>query len=245
MNGESDCTDNYKKGVIRAYVNRALSVCSSWQSLHQELQYLRQMLVNNGYSNKDFDNVTNHVLDRHVTRQHKSPTNDITVFYQNTFTNAYRKDEKCIKDIIMKNCKPVSENSDIKVLVYYKNPRTCSLVMRNNMSGNTGKLSKTNVVYEYRCATGDCAPYNTTYIGYTTCTLSRRLSLHLQHGAIKQHHREHHLSTIDRDTIINNTEIISHCSDLRKLKMLEAVLIREKAPIINIQSNMTSATPPT
>ena len=243
MNGEGECSQSYKKGVIRAYVKRALVVCSSWQSLHQELQHLRQMLVSNGYSNRDFGTVTSHVLSKHVSNQTHPPTNVISVFYSNTFSSSYKKDEHCIKDIIEKNCKPTSENSKIKVLIYYKNPRTCSLVMRNNLAIDSGKLSKTNVVYEYRCTFEDCAPLNTTYIGHTTCSLSRRLSLHLQHGAIKQHHMRHHQTDIDRKTIVDNTYIISQCSNLRKLKMLEAVYIRERAPIINIQSNLTSAIP--
>ena len=50
MNGEGDCTDSYKTGVIRAYIRRAIRNCSTWELLHRELQRVRQILVNNGYS---------------------------------------------------------------------------------------------------------------------------------------------------------------------------------------------------
>lgn len=69
------------------------------------------------------------------------------------------------------------------------------------------------------------------------------MSFHLQEGAIKQHHLQHHGTNITRDNIVNNTKIITQCSDHRKLQVLEAVYIRERAPIINIQTNMTSKIP--
>ena len=243
MNGEGECTDGYKKGVIRAYVRRAISISTSWQLLHAELHHLRQMLVNNGYSNTDFDNITADLLDKHIARHSPPQTNDIMVFYQNTYTSSYRKDEKCIKDLILRNCEPTDSNGKVKVVVYYKNPRTCSLVMRNNLSGNSGILSKTNIVYEYKCSTGGCAPRDSVYIGHSTCTLSRRLTLHLQHGAIKEHHMIHHHAVMDRETIVNSTRIISSCSNVKKLRMLEAVIIRERAPVINVQSNLMAAIP--
>ena len=243
MNGEGECSDTYKKGVIKAYVRRAISVCSSWHLLHAELQHLRQMLVNNGYSNTEFDKVTNDLLDRLVSRQTPHQTNDILVFYQNTYTNSYRLDEKCIKNIISKNCKPLNNLDVLKVIIVYKNPCSNSLVMKNNMSASPNAMSKTNVVYEYLCNSGDCASRNSTYIGHTTCSLSRRLTLHLQRGAIHNHHQQYHHSKLDRSTIVNNTRIISQANDVRKLKMLEAVFIRDKAPVINIQSNMVSAIP--
>ncbi|XP_076056161.1 uncharacterized protein LOC143034103 [Oratosquilla oratoria] len=55
MKGLGECSLNYKKGAIRAYVWRAISICSSWRILHLELTYLHQMLVNKGYPNQDFD----------------------------------------------------------------------------------------------------------------------------------------------------------------------------------------------
>ena len=131
----------------------------------------------------------------------------------------------------------------LKVLVFYKNPRTSSLVMRNNLSANYGNLSKTNVVYEYRCHSGGCAPRKCTYIGFTTCNLSRRLTLHLQNGAIRQHHQRFHDGDLDRETIVKNTKVVTHCHNIKELKMLEAVYIREWSPTINIQSNMTTAIP--
>ena len=66
--GRSECTDSYKKGVIiRAYVIRALKLSSTWNHCHRELQHIRQLLVNNGYTNTMFDEIANKTIEQHVS----------------------------------------------------------------------------------------------------------------------------------------------------------------------------------
>lgn len=178
-------------------------MCSSWYIIHCELQQVHQILLNNGYSNTEFDSVTNIMLEQQLAGQNWSQTNDLTVFYQNTFTNSYNKHEKVVKDILKRNCKPTNENVKLRNVVYRKNQRTGSLVMRNNSTVHSGTLSRARVVYEYDRTTGDCAPHNTTYIGRTTCSLRRRLSSHLQEGAIKQHRQYHEIET-EMEITVNN-----------------------------------------
>ena len=62
MNGAGECSEKYKRSVIRAYVRRAIKVCDSWHSLNDELKHVRQMLVNNGYSNREFDSISNKII---------------------------------------------------------------------------------------------------------------------------------------------------------------------------------------
>ena len=243
MNGNSECSDSYKKGVIRAYIKRAIKVCSSWHTLHKELEHVRQMLVDNGYSNTDFDLLTNKILEEFRSSHRPHKPNHINIFYNNTFTNSYKKDEKAIRDIINRNCQPTNEDSEIRLIIYYRNPRTSSLIMKNNLSRRSDTTSRANVVYEYHCSSEDCAPRNSIYIGHTRCSLSRRLTMHQQEGAIKQHHRQHHGQELDRETLVNSTKIIGYSRDPRRLQLLEAIYIREKAPSINIQSNMVSSIP--
>lgn len=241
LNGDSECPQRYKISVIRAYVRRAVVTCSSWESLHRELEHVRQMLVNNGYTNRDVDDVIRIMLDRHRGEERQRPKQDkIRVFYRNVYTHAYKKDEKVIRDIILQNCKPVDDNKVIEPVIYYNNRSACSLVMRNNTTGVGNKLARSNVIYEYFCKTGDCATQKVSYIGSTTNTLSRRLTLHLQDGGIKQHSRRTHGREISRGEIVNNTEIISNDSDKRRLRVLEAVFIRDRRPAINTQANMVS-----
>ena len=100
-------------------------------------------------------------------------------------------------------------------------------------------LKMTNVVYEIKCPFGECARQpNSSYIGYTTTTLSRRITMHLQEGAPKHHVLTKHQIHLPRHVMVDNTCVLAKNSNKRKLKVLEAVYIRDKDPNINRQSNM-------
>ena len=52
-----------------------------------------------------------------------------------------------------------------------------------------GVLQKTNVIYKFKCLLGDCiSDNNNIYVGLTSTTLSRRLTMHLSDtSSIAQH----------------------------------------------------------
>ena len=58
LNGDSECPQRYLRSTINAYVRRALSHCTSWESTHKELERLTQVLVHNGYKNSDVQGTT-------------------------------------------------------------------------------------------------------------------------------------------------------------------------------------------
>ena len=165
------------------------------------------------------------MLHDHVTNtgSQKKKNDDIKVFYRNTMTSAWKKDEQAIRSIVRRNCKTTNEEQQLKVQVYYKSPKTSSLVMQNNLSRNTSTLKQTNVVYRFQCKAGDCATRQVYYIGHTTTSLSRRLTMHLQDGAPKKHYSEQHNTTLTRDILVNNTSILAHCQDRKRLSTLETV----------------------
>ena len=49
MNYKSICPDRYKIGVLKTLLGRAYSICSSWQSFSEEVERVKQVLVNNNY----------------------------------------------------------------------------------------------------------------------------------------------------------------------------------------------------
>ena len=122
-------------------------------------------------------------------------------------------------------------------MIFYRNPKVSNLVIKNNLSVNINPLKQTNVVYQFHCTHGDCARLHDTYIGHTTTTLGRRLTMHLQDGGIKQHMAKNHNTKLTRDDLVANTKIIDRCTDKRKLHVLEAVHIRDCDPSINRQVN--------
>ena len=144
---------------------------------------------------------------------------------------------KFLRDIISRNCHTKDNTYKLKVIIYYKDPKISSLVIRNNITTKKDMLSKTNVIYQYKCPSEDCAPLNVSYIGQTTCTVGRRLTYHLQSGAIKQYHQQCQRTSITRDNIISNTTILTQCFNPKKLEILEVIHIRDQLPHINIQMN--------
>ena len=91
-------------------------------------------------------------------------------------SSAYKKDEKVLKEIVHKNCKPTNDHK-LKLIIYYRNPRTSSLILQNNPTKQADKLKQHNVVYKYSCNLNkDGALCNEVYIGHTTQTLSQRLT---------------------------------------------------------------------
>ena len=254
LNGISECPDTYKQSVVRAYIHRALKHCTTWPLVHEELNRIKQLLVSNNFTQTDIDKEIRRQLHKHflppdrhqITEQTnenscKSDTakTNIQLFYQGSMSTAYKEEEKVLRDIITRNCTPVKPTDKLRLTIYYKSPKVSSLVMNNNISKDHAMLKMTNVVYEFKCPFGECARQpNSSYIGHTTTTLSRRITMHLQEGAPKHHVLTKHKTTLQRHTIVDNTRVLVKNSNKRKLKVLEAVYIRDKDPNINRQSNM-------
>ena len=113
----------------------------------------------------------------------------------------------------------------------------CSL-MKNNMSGRKRELSQTNVIYEFTCPQNECFHHptiNNRYRGFTTCTVSKRLSFHLQTGAILKHSIESHGRKIDRKTAEQCLKIRYKENNQERLEILEAIMIMVEKPEINKQ----------
>ena len=83
----------------------------------------------------------------------------------------------------------------------------------NKFSLSTELLDRTNVVYIFTCPLGDCvSKENYTYVGLTTTTLSRRLTMHLDDSSsIALHLKTHSIPKSKfRKILIENTTIIAH-----------------------------------
>ena len=243
LSGASVCPDRYKISVIRAYVHRALKHCSSWDSFNREVKHIRQLLVNNSYSVSLIDSVANKTistyLDRQTRRDAPDTTNTLKLYYKNQMSPAYRQDEKALQTIIKRNITPRNPSDKLKLTIYYKSASTRSLILRNNPSNDNSLLKRTHVLYHYTCQKGDCALLDTNgYIGQTTTTLSRRITMHLQQGGILTHNATHHPDDpLTRKDITDNVKVLTKENDPRRLQILEAIYIRKMDPAINRQVN--------
>ena len=115
----------------------------------------------------------------------------------------------------------------------------------NYIGNNTNKkteLNTTNVIYQFTCPNKDCMLRSTNYIGSTTTTLSRRLTMHLTNGAIKEHQLARHQSNLTRDNVVGNTKTLRKHGDTIRLFIHEALLIKFRDPNLNRQDTGNTRT---
>ena len=142
------------------------------------------------------------------------------------------------------NIFPIDPNKKIKLIIYYNKFKTSNLVIRNNSSLSIGVLQKTKIIYQFKCPLGDCiSDNNNIYVGLTSTTLSRRLTMHLSDtSSIAQHLKKHSYPTTELQEILtNNTTILEHQNNKQKLQILEARHIRNMQPTLNRINFQTSA----
>ena len=75
----------------------------------------------------------------------------------------------------------------------------------------------------------------TAYIGYTECTLERRITGHSYNGSIKQHLITDHDIKSTKELIADNIIILTKANDKQRLRIKEALLILNYSPVINRQ----------
>ena len=110
--------------------------------------------------------------------------------------------------------------------------------MKNNQSPKLRELARTNLIYDFNCKIGECMHLpqkQVRYTGLTTCTLSRRLSYHLQNGAIHKHVEQKHNRKVTRQEIVSMTKARYYENDTRRLEILEALIICFEDPHVNKQ----------
>ena len=218
-------------------LNRAYKISQTWQDFHTEIQHIKQTLVNNNYSNNLVDQHINTFIHNKFSDK-QSPTiksNVIPIFYKSQYHSNYKIEERIIKNIVKTNVKPIQTDSKVNIIVYYKNPKTCNLVIKNNLSPPVPQNLKTNVVYSFKCPFAHSNVYDYEYIGMTSVKLQNRLQNHTYSGSIKDHILHEHNSSVTKTQLLENTSILTHAENRYKLSIKEALLILEKAPIINRQ----------
>ena len=238
INPNSECPDSYKNSTIQALIHRTYKISSDHNTFHQSVSRLKQAFINNGYPNKSFDAVLSKYLNKisEARDPANNPETTHLIYYRNQFSNAYKTDERVMKSIISSNITCKNPSEVVKLQNYYKSRHVKTLISNNRTQTNTKTaLQRSHVVYEYKCNIGECEHLNSSYIGMTATTLSRRLTLHLQSGAPRDHTRRYHGTTLTRDVIVANTKILMAEQDQYRLPILEAAFIQCLKPSINNQ----------
>ena len=235
INYDSQCPDRYKISAIRSYLIRAHRFCTSNYELKNEINNIKQILVNNGFPNWLIEN---EILKFNNRLDNSDNINKIKIYYESQMHCNYKIDEDILKNIVRRYTRTIEPNNKINLIIYYKNKKTSSMIMRNSPYQDN-MLKSTNVVYQFQCKTEGCTLQNNKYIGMTSTNLSRRITMHLQMGGIKDHFINTH-PKIPRERrralIVENMSILAKCKTSKELEITEAIFIKDLQPNLNIQS---------
>ena len=108
--------------------------------------------LNNGFSNREISLQIKKAVDKwyaDTDDDHPPDIEHVKLFYKNQCHLNYKKDERALHSIIEKHVKPISDNSKLKLIIYYKNKKSSNLIMKNNPAPATDILKKRNIVYSH------------------------------------------------------------------------------------------------
>ena len=232
INFSSICPDRYKTGVIKSFLHRAFHISCDWNTFHEEVERIRQMLVNNNFPVNIVDKTISIFLKKiNQTNNNNDTTNkDIKIFYRSQMSSNYQQEETKLSNIIQKNIKSVDEEKQLKIIIYYKTKKFKNLVIKNNTTKPTDFSLQHHVVYQYTCNKNGCHSIENKYIGFTTTTLKERM---VQHSSIKKHHSSIHKKKIGYKEILENTKVLVRNNFKQDLLIAEALLIKYEKPQLN------------
>ena len=144
-------------------------------------------------------------------------------------TNNHKIEEKELNKIVHRDIRHHDESKKVELRIYYNNRKVKSLFIKNN---NNKPVEDYNVVYQFNCDKVPCNEAQTCYIGHTTTTIKERT----KHSSIKKHYKETHNCNITGSQILPNIKILDKLSGEADLMILEALLIKQQRPMINMQA---------
>ena len=237
LNAESECCEKYKNSVISNYLNRAYKISQNWQDFHTEINHMKQVLINNNYSNSTIDRKIEQFINNKLTSNNNNnpatPKTKIKLYYHSQFHPNYKIDERIMKEIVNDNVKCTDQQTEIDLIIYYKNKKTHNLIMKNNSAPAPPISQRTNVVYKFNCPYPHGEAEN--YIGLTTTTINTRMTRHVQTGSIRKHFEDVHHTRPTKSEILDNTSILTFAENRQKLYIKEALFILQENPTINRQ----------
>jgi hypothetical protein len=226
----------YKTGVIKSFLHRAYAICSTYETFHQEINRIKQQLTNNNFPLSLIDKtISDFITTKMKAEKEEIEKNEtVNLFYQSQMTQNYVQREKQLTEIVKKNVKITEPNKRIKLMIYYKNKKLKNLLIKNSVKKFTPEAETSYIVYQYQCPNSRCQA-GENYIGYSTNRLRERTQQHQYKGAIKDHHQTKHGNKPSHDEILTNTKILKRGKDRYELLIIEALLIKESRPTINLQ----------
>ena len=235
MNFHSFTFFNYKLNNIKTLIHRAINICSTWVSFHNEVSFLLKYFKNNGYPEHLVFRVLNRFLSSHfnpripVSLAKKKEVYCKLPFLSNIICSFLKRELFTILS---------SSFPHIDFKFIFVNNFTIHGLLNHKEKLPDGMRS--GIVYLYQC--GVC---NAIYVGKTLKCLRSRAAEHRgfssrtgdplarpPQSAIREH-----AEVCGSDVILENFKCIKSVSNPLILKLSESLEILYKKPILNIDNS--------
>ena len=228
---------SYKKSVIKTLIRRATKYCSTWELFDAELRRIKQILVNNDYPLRIIDDIANKIINSYVNSNNFEKENEIPLYVQLFNVSCMNKESGTLEKIVKEHVTSSSAGTKVKVKSYFRPKKLSSLFSTREKAID---LDRSNCVYKFQCEKDGC---KATYIGHTTCTVLRRAKQHrYKPSNIHCHYTsDHECAVPPNESFLNNFSVVRSFADKTKLKIAEALIIREVFPSINVKNNELSS----
>ena len=95
----------------------------------------------------------------------------------------------------------------INLIIYYKRTKPKDHIIRNNLHSSS-VLQMSHVVNKINCPVEDCKLLKVYCTGQAQNSIIRRMTEHLQNGALKEHMMNKHRPILTRPDIVKNFSYI-------------------------------------
>ena len=225
----SFCSFNFKLNSIKSLLSRAYGICSNYNLLHEEFQYIRNLFHMNGFGRQFIDKQIGNFLSKKFNSSCRA-ANDKQKLY---FTLPYfgsQSDE--LRTEISKLMHSYFNNISFQLIL-------CNPYKLGNFFTYKDKISKgmrSSLVYKYCCAR--CA---SEYVGSTSRALATRVAEHA--GRSFRTNRVltnppnsniyEHANNCDTPINLDNFSILNSCRNNSDLHVLESLYIYKLKPVLN------------
>ena len=98
-----------------------MKYCSSLADLHVELDRIKQLLINNGYTNTEVDaEIRRHLSRSRHERRDENTKNTIRLYYHNHMSPAHKVDERIMNEIISDGVTCTDPKDRVTLQIYLK-----------------------------------------------------------------------------------------------------------------------------
>ena len=228
LNWSSLVPVGYTIGLAKCLLGRALTICSSWELIHNQFEYIRKTLVKNGYPNSVIDECISSVLNKGQLNVSKNNVDMPKLVLKLPYCGELSLK---LKKRLCKLFRTYYPNAVLRVV--FKSGFTVAKLFP--FKDKVPACVRSHAVYHVKCEGCD-----SFYIGQTTYHVSfrvkREITSTIENSAIHQHSMEGGPSCCFK---VENTNIL--CSDNLESRLLikESLMISEMKPDLNRDSEST------